>query len=237
MSVKERITAFALSKEKSIRQFEERIGVSNGYIKNIVNSISISKLDQIAKVYPDLNKKWILLGDEGEKILNNSKGDKDHRLDSTKNSTNNTFANSVENYVYESLPYISMKARASFVELGQIQRETGELFRVIKTDPNESFANQIVIEIDGDSMEPVLFSGSKVRCKEIDRSDWVYLNSGVYAITYGNFFVVKRIKSSPTDGILTLHSDNGETGGSLNVPLNEVRNIWKVLRIVDAPIR
>jgi len=225
-------------------KYKQDVGFAMGYksapaFSNILTGkVNIPKnfITKLCSLSSNLNEDWIISGD-GEMILNNIKHDKDHNSNSTKNSVNNNFVKSVDKYVYESLPFISMKARASFAELGQILGETGELFKVIKTDPSEHFPNQIVVEIDGDSMEPVLFSGTKVRCKEIDQSDWVYLNSGVYAIAYGNFFVVKRIKSSPVDGILTLSSDNIETGGSLNVPLNEVRKIWKVLRIVDAPIR
>lgn len=97
--------------------------------------------------------------------------------------------------------------------------------------------NQVVIEIDGDSMEPYLISGAKVRCKEIDPGDWIYLNSGVYVVTYGNFVVVKRIKNSPVNGVVILHSDNTETGGNLEVLLDDIREIWKVMRIVDSPVR
>ena len=76
-----------------------------------------------------------------------------------------------------------------------------------------------------------------MRCKEVDTGNWVYINSGVYVVVFSSFFVVKRVKNSPTNGILSLHSDNTETGGSFEVPLSDVRRIWKVLRIVDAPAR
>lgn len=137
---------------------------------------------------------------------------------------------------YEELTYINTKARASFMELVDVTAGH-ETYRVFKNNPEENFSGQIVIEIDGDSMEPNYWDGCKVRCKEIPAGDWVYLNSGVYAVAYGNFFVVKRVKNSPIDGIVTLHSDNTETGGSTEVPLSKVRKIWRVLRIVDAPAR
>jgi phage repressor protein C with HTH and peptisase S24 domain len=137
---------------------------------------------------------------------------------------------------YEVLTYISTKARASFMELLDVTVEF-EAYRVFKDNPDDNYADQVVIEIGGDSMEPNYWDGCKVRCKEVRAGDWVYLNSGVYAVAYGNFFVVKRVKNSPSDGILTLHSDNIQTGGSIEVPLSKVRKIWRVLRIVDAPAR
>lgn len=137
---------------------------------------------------------------------------------------------------YIDLPYIPVKARAGFIELGQIPPHPIEFFRVIFTD-DTNLKGQVVIEIDGDSMEPNYTAGTKVRCKPVDPGDWIYINSGVYAIVYSNFFVVKRVKNSPVDGVLTLHSDNTETGGVSKVRLEDIRNIWKVVRIVDAPAR
>ncbi len=137
---------------------------------------------------------------------------------------------------YEVLTYISTKARASFMELLDVTVEF-EAYRVFKDNPDDNYADQVVFEIGGDSMEPNYWDGCKVRCKEVKAGDWVYLNSGVYAVAYANFFVVKRVKNSPSDGVLILHSDNVQTGGSIEVPLSKVRKIWRVLRIVDAPAR
>lgn len=50
-------------------------------------------------------------------------------------------------------------------------------------------------------------------------------------------FVVKRVKNSPAWGVLTLQSDNTETGGTADVPLGDIRKIWKVMRIVGTPAR
>lgn len=146
-------------------------------------------------------------------------------------------ANILSNEAYVELTYIPQKARAGFTELQHTLNEPFETYRVLKNDLEGSIADQIVIEIDGDSMEPNYWTGSKVRCKVVPQGDWMYLNSGVYAVVYSNFFVVKRVKNSPTNGILMLHSDNTETGGNIEVPLSEVRRIWRVLRIVDAPAR
>ena len=143
----------------------------------------------------------------------------------------------ISNEQFTDLEYIPIKARAGFAELQQMAPLTIETYRVIRTEIGESYTNQVVIEIDGDSMEPNYTSGTKVRCKEVAPGDWVYINSGVYVVVYSNFFVVKRVKNSPSNGILTLHSDNSATGGTTDVPLDDVRKIWKVMRIVDAPAR
>jgi repressor LexA len=93
------------------------------------------------------------------------------------------------------------------------------------------------IEVNGDSMEPTLRSGWSVACYKVDKSDFKYLPGGVYAVVFGNFFVIKRIKDNNLlrDGTLTLHSDN-ERGGTLTVPGEELRGIWKVVKVTDGPL-
>jgi transcriptional regulator with XRE-family HTH domain len=140
---------------------------------------------------------------------------------------------------YVSLPYLPTPARASFVEMTSAGAEFNypDRFSVLR-DPNQSYEGQIVIEVNGDSMEPYYPSGTKVRCKQIDKGDWPYINSGVFAVSYASSFVIKRIKSNDyMKGYLTLHSDNTETGGSVDVPMDQFHSIFKVLRIVDAPAR
>jgi phage repressor protein C with HTH and peptisase S24 domain len=143
-----------------------------------------------------------------------------------------------EDIQFIELPFVSIPARAGFVEtpdgvIGHLN-ET----RPVLCKEGEVYYGQILIEVDGDSMEPTYPPGTVVRCKQIDPSDWDYLQSGVYAIVYASSFVIKRIKDNNyQEGYLTLHSDNTETGGKINVKAEDLRQVWKVLRIVDAPAR
>jgi phage repressor protein C with HTH and peptisase S24 domain len=101
----------------------------------------------------------------------------------------------------------------------------------------DNYIGQVIVEINGDSMEPHYPTGTMVRCRSVNHGDWEYINSGVYVVVYSNFFVVKRVKNGPFEGRLTLHSDNTKTGGQIEIPLKQVRQIWRVLRIVDSPAR
>lgn len=143
-----------------------------------------------------------------------------------------------EDIQFIELPFVSIPARASFIEMPDgVVGELNET-RPVLCKESEVYYGQILIEVDGDSMEPTYPPGTVVRCKQIDPSDWDYLQSGVYAVVYANSFVIKRIKDNNyLDGYLTLHSDNTETGGKINVKAEDLRQIWKVLRIVDAPAR
>lgn len=63
MGIQERFNEFITYKKLSRRKFQSSIGVSNSYIRNIVNNVGEDVLNRISDVYPDLNKNWLLTGD------------------------------------------------------------------------------------------------------------------------------------------------------------------------------
>lgn len=149
------------------------------------------------------------------------------------------FGTAFHDLQYVDLPYTPVSARAHFVEMGGLDEADyhGETYRVPYV-PGQNLNGQRVFEIDGDSMEPFYVSGMKVRASLVGNGKWAYLNSGVYVIVYDDFFVVKRIKANNyAEGFFELHSDNQETGGSVKVPVSQIRSMWKVERIVDGPAR
>lgn len=141
---------------------------------------------------------------------------------------------------YVDLPYVSVAARASFTEMGEVEEGTyraGESYRVPYT-PGQNFKDHWIFEVNGDSMEPYYWAGMKVRASQMNRERWPYLNSGVYVIVYADFFVIKRIKSNNySEGFFWLHSDNETTGGSMRVPIDRIRSMWRVEWIEGGPAR
>lgn len=138
------------------------------------------------------------------------------------------------------LPYIPIDARATFIaSVIDNMPIVLEKFQVLVTDKKENLKDNLVFEVDGDSMEPKLWSKMKVRVKPVHQNDWEFIPSGIYLVLYRNeYLVIKRIKSNQmqTTGTITLHSDNEETGGTLTLQKKDINNIWRVLRIVDAPL-
>ena len=63
MTVKERLIEFAKTKEKSVRAFETKCGLVNGYVNAIRVSIQPDKVESIARQYPDLNTGWLMTGE------------------------------------------------------------------------------------------------------------------------------------------------------------------------------
>ena len=133
---------------------------------------------------------------------------------------------------------VPVAARATFAEnLNEGGLEEFEEVPIKNPTPELRRPGALEIEVNGDSMEPTLRSGWSVACYPIDKSDFKYITGGIYAVVFGNFFVIKRIKDNDLlrTGTITLHSDN-ENGGTLTIPGEELRGIWKVVKITDGPL-
>lgn len=68
MTIKERITAFIKIKGISAQSFEKQSGLSVGFVRKIVNTITVDKMMNILSAFPDLNANWLLTG-RGNPIL------------------------------------------------------------------------------------------------------------------------------------------------------------------------
>jgi transcriptional regulator with XRE-family HTH domain len=69
-TVRDRLKAFLAYKEIGQAKFAEAVGLSKGYVNNIVNSIQPKTLDRIAMQFPELNTAWLMTG-EGDMIRPN----------------------------------------------------------------------------------------------------------------------------------------------------------------------
>ncbi|MBU1820568.1 MAG: LexA family transcriptional regulator [Bacteroidetes bacterium] len=145
---------------------------------------------------------------------------------------------SMEEAAYVEVPFVPVKFHASFVEsyTDSYRFQDLDTFRVNK-DLVGNLRNPVILEVSGNSMSPQLVHGARVLATPVDTGDWIYLSGGVFAVIYRDFFVVKRIRENDllTKHYLTLHSDN-PIGGSVTVPSNEIRGIWRVANIVSAPV-
>lgn len=140
------------------------------------------------------------------------------------------------------LPYLPIGARAGLAEhyaddLHKYPWENAETLAVLDVPDTKEFAEAIIVDVNGDSMEPTLKSGSKVVVTPVQQGNWQYLNSGIYCVIYAGNFVIKRIKDNTLmeNGILRLHSDNPQ-GGSFPVKGDDIRAIWRVRWAAYVPI-
>jgi transcriptional regulator with XRE-family HTH domain len=137
------------------------------------------------------------------------------------------------------IPFLSISAYATFVEMvGQHKFEVIEKVPVYFAPGEEPRDGQIVIEVTGSSMEPTIYEKSRVLFEEVPYNDIIYINSGIYAVVFDSQFVIKRVKENEllSKDYLTLYSDN-PLGGSLRVPKNEIRKVWRAIDIVKQRLR
>lgn len=67
MEVKERLMQFISQKGMIVSEFERVCGLSNGYVGNIKKTVGKRGLSDILRIFPELNKGWLLTG-EGEML-------------------------------------------------------------------------------------------------------------------------------------------------------------------------
>ena len=66
-----RMEVFAKSYCRSVRQFEEDCGLSNGFVRSIVKGIGADKLKCITDKFPNLSVEWLMNG-TGEMLIQTS---------------------------------------------------------------------------------------------------------------------------------------------------------------------
>lgn len=66
MGARERMKEFALSKERSVMEFERKTGIGRSYIACISKSVMADKAKLIKAVYPDFDLQYINTGMKAE---------------------------------------------------------------------------------------------------------------------------------------------------------------------------
>lgn len=62
-TIRDRIRNFAKTQDLSVRQFERRASLSNGFVGSMTGGITTEKLLQISNAFPTLNVEWLLTGE------------------------------------------------------------------------------------------------------------------------------------------------------------------------------
>jgi phage repressor protein C with HTH and peptisase S24 domain len=222
-SVHERLELLLKELDITPYQLAKELGEQPTKLYNILNgkaTPSYSTLKSIVDKYPKINLNW-LFGGEGEMtIKSNAK-----MIDMSGNR-------------FIDYPFVPIRFYGSFI--GQytdsFQSESMDTYRVALSPNEPIYKSAFVVEVEGNSMSPRIGHGSKILITEVAPADWAY-SSGVYAVMFKDFFVVKRIKDNEllTKNHLMLHSDNPESGSML-IHGKDLRAMWKVVKIVEAPV-
>lgn len=68
MNVKDRLLRFLKHIDLSQGKFEDKVGLSRGFVNNMGKGINSGSLNKISEVYPELNTTWLTTG-EGDMLL------------------------------------------------------------------------------------------------------------------------------------------------------------------------
>lgn len=218
-NVRERLKYILQEKGISEGEFETQAGLSRGYVSKVGDSIRKASKEKISKFLPELNINWLITG-EGS-IYNDDK------------------ATPIAPYIRENLvylDYVSINVMASFVETlygGYVELEK---FGVVPEEDEILNADNVIFQVDGNSMIPTISNGAKILAKKIDSSKWESA-SGVVVIVYGKTLTVKRILKNClfNENKLILKADN-PTYGQMEVQLSEIRGMWQAIKIVNQKI-
>lgn len=215
-TVKERLIEYLKYKNVGQVKFAENVGLSRGFVNNIVNSIQPKTLHKIAMYYPDLNTSWLLTGD-GEMLKEQSPAE-----DIAEESID-------REYTTYLLPLSAMAGQLSGLATdGVFQSECEKIISPIK---GVDFA----ITIHGDSMHPEYPSGSRILIKKINPS--IFIEWGkVYVLDTDNGVVVKEIhKCENKENYITCHSINPDPKfADFDVNINEIHGMYRVLMCLSA---
>lgn len=140
----------------------------------------------------------------------------------------------------KNLPLISIKGQASIVERSlegcQLQF-IEDFYQLYLPDIELDEKKHVIVEVEGDSMEPDIKNRAKVLGASVASQNIKYESNAVFAVLYAERFVLKRVKTNDIieKGRLVLHSDN-DRYGPMSVDAGDIKCMWKILRIVDSPV-
>lgn len=167
-TVKERIMEFIHNSNMSIREFEKRCGLSNGYIKSLKESPTVSRMSMIIRAFPELNPEWLQFG-EGDMLLPNDE-------------------KPVFSYT-NGKPYYSVDFEMGYDEL--INDQTNHPDFLIDFKPYNKC--DLWCNARGDSMNPTISSGDIIALKEIKDTRCIISNEIYAIVTTNGLRTIKRI--------------------------------------------
>ena len=199
MSIKERIIEYCEKSNISVRQFEIRAKMSNGYVSSIRKGLGLTKLENVLNAFPDLSREWLLYG-EGEMLKKPSNTVEPSKVFSLKSDQ--------EIPDLQRIPLYELTATAGLVAIFQDAAPVPDDYISVPGLPPVDGA----IFVRGDSMTPVLKSGDIIIYKKMELSEDSILWGQIYLLSYSNesdcFTVVKYLRHSDKAGFVRLVSEN-----------------------------
>ena len=202
-SVKSRAVEFVNHLGIKMKTFEERCGLSSGYITSMRKGFGSDKLNNVLTAYPELSREWLLYG-EGEMLKSEEtgkKGDTEHQIPLL---PINAIGGSLNGYNTQVMP--------SDCETITVPIKGAEM----------------AVTVHGDSMAPEYPSGSIVLIKKIDERAFIEWGN-VFVIDTINGVIVKRLLPCKDNEGRVLCESNNEKFAPFELSLSDVRGIYRIL--------
>ena len=203
--VKERILEFIGSTGLSVKSFEERCKLSNGYISSMRKSLGDEKLNNVLKEFPELSREWLLYG-EGE------------MLKSGQPVPVKSFTRGVPYYIVDFL--------GGFDVILNDQTVVPEFLIDFETYNRAT----CWCNITGHSMEPEITSGDIIALKEIPDPSFLPLGEVYAIVTTNGLRTIKRLGPSPDpDKYSLVPANKSPEYGVQEIPKAMIARVYEVL--------
>ena len=215
-TIKERTIEFIKYKKISVKEFEIRCGLSNGYVANMRKGYSAEKLKDVLLAYPELNRDWLLYN-EGEMLKEQPTEPPPQVVEVVEHGTP----------VYD------------------IDATCGDLSRpIVFTDehiighvnlPNVS-PSSIIIRANGDSMEPHIHDGDWIAVREVVNLNVLYYGQ-VYLVITNEYRLLKYLRRDEDEkNYVILRSDNKDYD-DIRLPKADIKHLFIVENILSLHIK
>ena len=128
-------------------------------------------------------------------------------------------------------PLVGIKAQAGFIR-GFEQVDYLDTLEKYSLPPGVNPVGAVwsYFEVDGDSMEPTIYSGDVILASMMQQEDWNDVrNFHVYVILTGDQLLVKRVfRKNEKEWVLV--SDNEEVQPQVLLPVDQIRQVWTFRR-------
>jgi phage repressor protein C with HTH and peptisase S24 domain len=199
--MKERLVEFLAYLSMGQNKFEEKVGLSRGFVHRLGNNITLKTLKKITDAYPELNENWLKTG-EGEML----KPDTDKPND----------------IIY--VPLLPIAAQGGTLNDFIVSIKDSECEKIISPIKGVDFA----ITVSGDSMAPEYPSGSQVLIKKINEE--AFINWGnVFVLDTCNGIIIKKVFPIKDDDASVMCVSINPEFPSFPVKRNSIYGFYRVL--------
>ena len=209
-TIKERTLEFIKHKNISVKEFETRCGLSNGYVTAMRKGYGADKLNNVLTEFPELNRDWLLYN-EGE-MLNVTEvvevtehGTPVYDLDVTCGGRSRPIVFADEHIIgHVNLPNVSPTAA--------------------------------IIRANGDSMEPHIHDGDWIAVREVKNMNVLYYGQ-VYVVITDELRLLKYLRRDEDEQHYVILRSENKNYDDIRLAKSEIRHLFIVENILSLHIK